>query len=148
VRFIEFMPLDATNEWSMEQVVPAREILDRVDAVFPLVRGTAPGRERHHVEPADVMAYADGEGDVGVIASVTEPFCGDCDRVRITAEGRFRSCLFALEEADLRPVLRGGGTDDDVAAVIEGAVATKWAGHRIGHVEFVRPPRSMSQIGG
>ena len=85
---------------------------------------------------------------MGVIASVTEPFCGDCDRVRITADGKFRSCLFALDESDLRAVLRDGGTDDDVAAVVEAAVGAKWAGHRIGQVEFVRPSRSMSQIGG
>jgi cyclic pyranopterin phosphate synthase len=145
VRFIEFMPLDAGGEWSMEQHVPAREILDRIDAVFPLERGRAGAA---HPQPAECFGYADGEGDVGVIASVTEPFCGDCDRVRITADGKFRSCLFALEESDLRRVLRDGGSDDDVAAVIEGAVGTKWAGHRIGRVEFVRPARSMSQIGG
>jgi cyclic pyranopterin phosphate synthase len=156
VRFIEFMPLDATNEWSMEQVVPAREILDRIHAVFPLeaaarrVDGDTAGKgsRAHHPEPAELFGYADDDGDVGVIASVTEPFCGDCDRVRITAEGKFRTCLFALGELDLRAVLRDGGTDDDLAAAIEVAVGTKWAGHRIGHVEFVRPARSMSQIGG
>lgn len=145
VRFIEFMPLDATNEWTMEQVVPAREILAAIDNVFPLVRHSA---GTPHPEPAEVFRYADDGGDIGVIASVTEPFCGDCDRVRITAEGKFRSCLFALDEFDMRPVLRGGGTDDDVAAVIEAAVGTKWAGHRIGNVDFIRPRRSMSQIGG
>jgi cyclic pyranopterin phosphate synthase len=145
VRFIEFMPLDATNEWSMDQVVPAREIIAAIDNVFPLER--RPGRAAHP-EPAEVFRYADGIGDVGVIASVTEPFCGDCDRVRITAEGKFRSCLFALDEHDLRAVLRDGGSDDDLAVVIEAAVGAKWAGHRIGQVEFIRPPRSMSQIGG
>jgi cyclic pyranopterin phosphate synthase len=145
VRFIEFMPLDATNEWSMDQVVPAREIIAAIDNVFPLER--RPGRAAHP-EPAEVFRYADGVGDVGVIASVTEPFCGDCDRVRITAEGKFRSCLFALDEHDLRAVLRDGGSDDDLAVVIEAAVGAKWAGHRIGQVEFIRPPRSMSQIGG
>ena len=101
-----------------------------------------------HVEPAARVRYRDGRGDVGVIASVTEPFCGDCDRVRITAEGKFRTCLFALDETDLRATLRDGGTDDDLAAAIEAAVGTKWAGHRIGQVTFVRPSRSMSQIGG
>ena len=146
VRFIEFMPLDAGGGWTMDQVVPAREILDRIDAVFPLERGHASGAA--HPEPAECFGYADGDGDIGVIASVTEPFCGDCDRVRITADGKFRSCLFALEESDLRAVLRDGGSDDDVARVIEGAVGTKWAGHRIGQVEFIRPARSMSQIGG
>jgi cyclic pyranopterin phosphate synthase len=145
VRFIEFMPLDAEGEWSMDRVVPAREILDRIDAVFPLQRAEA---GEHHVEPAERFGYADGVGDVGVIASVTEPFCGDCDRVRITAEGKFRTCLFALDETDLRPILRGGGSDDELADALEAAVGTKWAGHRIGQVNFVRPSRSMSQIGG
>jgi cyclic pyranopterin phosphate synthase len=150
VRFIEFMPLDAQGEWSDEQVVPAKEILDRIDATFPL-------RERHHeqhVEPAQRYAFADGIGDVGVISSVTEPFCESCDRVRVTAEGKFRTCLFALEEFDLRAVLRAGDglaatdLDDRLAAAIEAAVGTKWAGHHIGGVDFVRPDRSMSQIGG
>jgi cyclic pyranopterin phosphate synthase len=144
MRFIEFMPLDANGDWTMDQVVPAREILDRIDAVFPLERV----REARHPEPAERFAYADGVGDVGVIASVTEPFCGDCDRVRITAEGKLRTCLFGLDETDLRAVLRNGGSDDDLAAAIEGAVAQKWAGHSIGQVEFIRPARSMSQIGG
>jgi cyclic pyranopterin phosphate synthase len=146
VRFIEFMPLDAVGDWTMDQVVPSLEILERIDAVFPLEGGTRHSAE--HVEPAVRIRYRDGIGDVGVIASVTEPFCDDCDRVRVTAEGKFRTCLFALEETDLRAVLRDGGTDDDVASAIEAAVGTKWAGHRIGQVSFVRPARSMSQIGG
>jgi cyclic pyranopterin phosphate synthase len=100
------------------------------------------------VPPAQRFRYRDGIGDVGVIASVTAPFCEACDRVRVTSDGKFRTCLFALDEHDLRAVLRGGGTDDDLAAVIEAAVGAKWAGHRIGRVDFVRPPRSMSQIGG
>ena len=145
IRFIEFMPLDAPGEWERGQVVPAMEILERIDAVFPL---EAVGAHPEHIEPAARHRYRDGIGDVGVIASVTEPFCASCDRVRITAEGRFRTCLFALEETDLRAVLRGGGSDDDLAAAIEAAVGTKWAGHHIGAVDFVRPTRSMSQIGG
>jgi cyclic pyranopterin phosphate synthase len=128
--------------------VPADEILDRIDAVFPLVRTET----AHGAEPADTYRYADGVGDIGVIASVTKPFCGNCDRVRLTAEGRFRTCLFALDEHDLRTILRSGlppaELDDALAAAIESAVGTKWAGHSIGRVEFVRPPRSMSQIGG
>ena len=83
-----------------------------------------------------------------VIASVTRPFCGDCDRVRLTAEGQFRNCLFATKETDLRSLLRGGASDDDLADAIATDVAGKWAGHSIGRVEFVRPKRSMSQIGG
>jgi GTP 3',8-cyclase len=150
VRFIEFMPLDAAGEWTADQVVPAQEILDRIDAVFP-VEPLAPGAGAH-VEPAALHRYRDGRGDVGVIASVTEPFCDDCDRVRITAEGKFRTCLFALDEFDLRAIVRSGRSaaevDDALAAEIERAVGTKWAGHRIGRVNFVRPSRSMSQIGG
>ena len=147
VRFIEFMPLDAPGDWTMDQVVPSQEILDRIDAVYPL-EDTRAGHAGAHVEPAARVRYRDGRGDVGVIASVTEPFCESCDRVRITAEGKFRTCLFALDETDLRATLRNGGTDDDLAAAIEAAVGTKWAGHRIGQVAFVRPARSMSQIGG
>jgi cyclic pyranopterin phosphate synthase len=98
--------------------------------------------------------FRDGVGDIGVISSVSEPFCDNCDRVRVTAEGAFRTCLFALDETDLRVVLRAGrgldepDLDDRLALAIEGAVATKWAGHRIGQVDFKRPGRSMSQIGG
>jgi cyclic pyranopterin phosphate synthase len=150
VRFIEFMPLDATGDWSGDQVVSAREILDRIDAVFPLESATPD--DDGHVQPAALYRYRDGRGDVGVIASVTEPFCDQCDRVRVTAEGKFRTCLFALDEFDLREVLRSGRPDAEIdgalAAEIERAVGTKWAGHRIGQVNFVRPARSMSQIGG
>ena len=146
VRFIEFMPLDAGGDWTIDAVVPAREILDRVDAVFPLDAERVAGIGQ--VQPAELYRYADGRGDVGVIPSVTEPFCESCDRVRVTAEGKFRTCLFALDEFDLRAIVRGGGSDDDLATEIERAVGTKWAGHRIGQVNFVRPERSMSQIGG
>jgi GTP 3',8-cyclase len=145
VRFIEFMPLDAQGEWSHDKVVPAAEIIERINDVFPLEVA-----HHAHVEPAERFAFTDGIGDVGVIASVTEPFCDNCDRVRLTAEGQFRTCLFALDETDLRAVLRSGGddVDDQLAAAIEAAVGKKWAGHRIGQVDFVRPDRSMSQIGG
>ena len=146
VRFIEFMPLDADGQWSLDKVVPTHEILERIDAVFPLEGGTRHPAE--HVEPAVRIRFRDGVGDVGVIASVTEPFCASCDRVRVTAEGKFRTCLFALDETDLRAVMRDGGTDVELADAIEAAVGTKWAGHHIGAVDFVRPARSMSQIGG
>jgi cyclic pyranopterin phosphate synthase len=142
VRFIEFMPLDAQGEWSPERVVPAADVVEAVDAVFPLepvARGSA---------PAERYRYRDGQGEIGVIGTVTRSFCGDCDRVRLTADGQFRACLFAVRERDLRPVLRGGGTDDDLAREIEAEVGTKWAGHAIGQAVFVRPTRSMSQIGG
>jgi len=144
VRFIEFMPLDGDQGWRREQVVPAERIVDAIDAVFPLEPVTEPGSS----EPAERFRFRDGGGEVGVIASVTRPFCGNCDRVRLTADGQLRNCLFATDESDLRAVLRNGGSDDDLAAVIEASVGAKWAGHSIEQVQFVRPARSMSQIGG
>jgi GTP 3',8-cyclase len=146
LRFIEFMPLDAEGSWTREQVVSQQEIVDAISAVFPLRPRLRAGAG--HDEPAELFDFEDGRGAIGVIPSVTNPFCGNCDRVRVTAEGQFRTCLFALEEFDLRAVLRSGGSDDDLAAEIQRAVGTKWAGHRIGQVNFVRPRRSMSQIGG
>jgi GTP 3',8-cyclase len=143
VRFLEFMPLDADGAWTGQAVVPAEQIVATISAAYPLepvaVRGS---------QPAERFRYLDGGGEVGVIASVTRSFCGSCDRVRLTAEGMFRNCLYALRETDLRAVLRGDGTDDDLAAAIEADVGAKWAGHSIGQVHFVRPARTMSQIGG
>jgi cyclic pyranopterin phosphate synthase len=141
-RFIEFMPLDADGTWHAEQVVPSDEVVAAVDAVFPLEPVV------HGPEPAARYRYRDGGGELGVIASVTRPFCESCDRIRMTAEGQFRSCLFAVEERDLRAILRGGGDDDELAEAIRAEVAGKWAGHSIGRVQFVRPDRSMSRIGG
>ncbi len=143
VRFIEFMPLDAPDEWSANRVVPGAEIVAAIDAVFPLEPVGGRGSE-----PAERYRYRDGRGEVGVIASVSEPFCGACDRVRLTAEGQLRNCLFAVDETDLRAILRGGGTDDDLASAIAANVGRKWAGHSINQVTFIRPKRSMSQIGG
>jgi len=142
IRFIEFMPLDAEDRWQAGSVVPSREVLETIAGRFPIEAVT------HGPEPASRFRYTDGAGEVGVIASVTEPFCASCDRVRVTADGQFRTCLFALEETDLRAIVRGGGSDDDLEAAIRAAVGAKWAGHQIGNVTFVRPPRSMSQIGG
>jgi cyclic pyranopterin phosphate synthase len=143
IRFIEFMPLDADVGWAPANVVPAAEVVAAIDAVYPLDavegRGSA---------PAERFRYRDGGGEIGVIGSVTQSFCGACDRVRLTAEGMFRNCLFAVRETDLRSVLRGGGSDDDLAAAVVADVGNKWAGHSIGQVTFVRPDRSMSQIGG
>ena len=142
VRFIEFMPLDADGAWRGDLVVPQAEILRRLAAEWPLepvARGSA---------PAERYRYLDGKGEVGVIPSVTEPFCDRCDRLRLTADGQLRSCLFSIEDHDLRGVLRSGGTDDELSAVIETCVGAKWAGHAINQVHFVRPRRSMSQIGG
>lgn len=143
VRFIEFMPLDATNEWERQKVVTQDEIVAAIGEVYPLEQIPARG-----AAPADRWRYLDGRGTVGVIPSVSQPFCGDCDRVRITSDGQFRTCLFATNEFDLRAIMRNGGTDDEMAQVIIDAVATKWAGHQINQVNFIRPNRSMSQIGG
>ena len=142
VRFIEFMPLEAGDVWNEGLVVPAQEIVETINRVLPLepvVRGN---------EPAERWRYSDGNGEVGVIASVTKPFCGNCDRVRLTAEGQFRTCLFAVDEFDMRALLRSEVGDDVVAKAISDAVGTKWAGHAIGQVNFIRPNRTMSQIGG
>jgi GTP 3',8-cyclase len=114
-----------------------------IDAVYPLV----PAGERGN-QPAERFMYRDGGGEVGVIGSVTRSFCSTCDRVRLTAEGAFRNCLFAVEETDLRAILRSGGSDDDLAAAMASDVGRKWAGHSIGQVHFIQPKRTMSQIGG
>ena len=146
IRFIEWMPLDAQGAWNNETVVTYDEVLRVLQSEFELeplaVRGS---------QPAERFRYLDGGGngsEIGVIASVTRSFCGDCDRVRLTAEGEFRNCLFAVRETDLRELLRGGASDDEVAEAIKADVAQKWAGHSIGQVTFIKPPRSMSQIGG
>ncbi len=142
VRFIEWMPLDGGHTWGADRVVPSAEVLAAIGAVWPLEalpRGSA---------PAARWRYADGAGEVGVVGSVTEPFCSSCDRIRLSAEGMLRACLFAHREADLRAVLRAGGGDDAVADALRAEVGTKWAGHAIGNVSFLQPDRAMSQIGG
>jgi cyclic pyranopterin phosphate synthase len=143
VRFIEFMPLDAQGDWTNDQVVTQAEIVAAIDAVHPLE--PIPGRGS---DPAERFRYLDGRGEVGVIGSVTHSFCSSCDRVRLTAEGQLRNCLFSLDEYDLRTPMRGGADDDALAAIVEAAVADKWAGHSINQVHFIRPKRGMSQIGG
>ena len=142
VRFIEFMPLDADDRWDNDTVVTCDEIVERIGTAYPLdpvVRSSA---------PATRYRYRDGAGEIGVVASVTQSFCSTCDRVRLTADGQFRNCLFAVEEHDLRGPLRRGASDDELATIIEAAVGAKWAGHAINQVHFIRPKRSMSQIGG
>lgn len=144
VRFIEYMPLDADQAWERSKVVPSHEILQRISAAFPLVPadGLAP-------QPATVFRFGDGApGKVGFISSVTEPFCDTCNRIRITADGQLRVCLFAMEETDLRGPLRSGAFDDDLEGLVRTAVWNKWSGHRINHADFARPARSMSMIGG
>lgn len=143
VRFIEFMPLDASNEWERNKVVSQDEIVATIAAEFPMELMPARG-----AAPADCWRFLDGKGTVGVIPSVTHPFCGDCDRVRLTSDGQFRTCLFATDESDIRSLLRNGGTDAEIAELIQVAVGAKWAGHQINQVNFIRPNRSMSQIGG
>jgi cyclic pyranopterin phosphate synthase len=142
IRFIEFMPLDAEGTWTLEKVVGEDEILAAIDAVYPLEP------IGHGPEPAARWRYLDGGGEIGVIASVTKPFCGNCDRVRLTAEGAFQTCLFALDDFDFRGPMRAGASDAELTELAARAVGLKWAGHRIGNVDFVRPRRSMSQIGG
>jgi GTP 3',8-cyclase len=143
VRFIEYMPLDAEQAWERSKVVPSAGLRSRIESAFPLVPadGTA--------EPAAMFRFADGgPGGVGFISSVTEPFCDTCDRIRVTSDGQLRSCLFSLEETDLRGPMRAGATDPELAELVRSTVARKWAGHRINHPDFVRPGRSMSMIGG
>ncbi len=143
VRFIEYMPLDAQHAWERQKVVPARNVLDRIGEVFPLVA------DGEGAEPATTYGFADGSpGRIGVIPSVTEPFCESCNRMRVTAEGQFRNCLFALEETDLRGPMRAGASDDELEALLRDAMWRKWSGHRIDHPDFVQPARSMSMIGG
>jgi cyclic pyranopterin phosphate synthase len=143
VRFIEYMPLDEDRAWSRDKVVPARAVLDAIAAVLPLEP------IGHGPEPATMFRFADGApGAVGVIPSVTEPFCGSCNRLRVTTDGALRTCLFALNETDLRGPMRDGATDDELAAIIARAVRGKWAGHKINDADFERPARSMSLIGG
>jgi len=142
VRFIEWMPLDGGDAWSNEQVVTQAELVERIATVFP-VESVQRGSE-----PAERFRYVDGAGEVGVIPSVTRPFCEQCDRIRLTADGQLRSCLFSLEDHDLRTILRSGGTDADLSDAVEACVGAKWAGHAINQVHFVKPRRSMSQIGG
>ena len=143
VRFIEFMPLDASGHWLHDKVVGQDEIVAVLSAEFPLEPVPARG-----AAPADTWRYRDGAGIVGVIPTVTKPFCGDCDRVRLTADGKFRTCLFATDEFDLMSLLRNGATDQQLADEIVRAVGLKWSGHQIGQVTFVKPKRTMSQIGG
>ncbi len=143
VRFIEFMPLDATGHWVTDKVVTQDQIVSAIQAEFPLEQVPARG-----AAPADRWRYLDGKGMVGVIPTISKPFCGDCDRVRLTADGQFRTCLFATNEFDFRALMRAGASDDELTVEIQRAVGTKWAGHQINQVNFVRPNRSMSQIGG
>jgi len=144
LRFIEEMPLDADHEWARANMVPAQRLLDVLGKRFAL---TEHGRE-DPTAPAERWLVDGGPATVGIIASVTRSFCSSCDRTRLTAEGTVRSCLFSDRETDLRAALRGGATDEELAAVWRGAMWNKWAGHGIDAADFVPPQRSMGAIGG
>ena len=143
VRFIEFMPLDADHAWTPDDVLTGEEIRAAIHAVFPLEP-----EPRKPSATARTYRFADGRGRIGFINPVSEPFCADCNRIRVTAEGQLRTCLFSLRETDLRSVLRGGGDDDELEAVLRDAVWRKELKHHIGDPGFVQPARTMSAIGG
>lgn len=144
LRFIEWMPLDFGREWDRGKLVTAAEILEQVGGAFPLE--LEPGADP--TAPATVYRYRDGGGRVGVVASVTRPFCGRCDRIRLTADGQVRTCLFALSEYDLRGLMRSGAGDDDLERRLREAVLRKQPGHLIDRPGFEQPARGMSAIGG
>jgi GTP 3',8-cyclase len=143
VRFIEFMPLDADRSWTRDKVLPNADIVAMIDAVYPL---EPVGRERHGT--ARRYRFADGNGEMGFISPVTEPFCGDCNRIRLTAEGQMRTCLFSMTETDLRGPLRDGATDAELEEIVREAVWRKELKHHVNDPGFVQPARTMSRIGG
>lgn len=145
LRFIEFMPLDANNAWEREKVLFAQEITDKLAAdIMPLV----PCEQQDPRTPATEFVFEDGVGRVGFIASVSQPFCLSCNRFRLTADGKLRNCLFSLEETDIKALLRGTGTDQDIARAVRECIAAKKEGHEINTSRFIRPDRSMYSIGG
>jgi len=145
VRYIEFMPLDAQNLWDRRKVLSADEIIEILSReIAPL----HPIPDPDPRAPATEYEYADGGGTVGFIASVTRPFCLNCNRIRLTADGKLRYCLFALEEDDVKALMRSGAPDEQIAALIRRNIAGKWEGHEINSARFVAPPRPMYSIGG
>lgn len=145
IRFIEFMPIGSDDGWSMDQVVPSKEIIENMEK--HVGRKLVP-IEYHGAQPADRYRFEDGLGEIGFISSVSEPFCDHCNRIRITSDGRLRTCLFSLTETDLKSMVRGGAADDEIRAQVVKAVWNKEEGHLINRPGFVRPERTMSQIGG
>ncbi|MGB7653542.1 MAG: GTP 3',8-cyclase MoaA, partial [Acidimicrobiales bacterium] len=143
VRFIEFMPLDAQGKWDKDQLVPGREIYERIAATWPL-----DAINLSSSAPAERFRFTDGRGEIGLISSVSEPFCGTCNRLRVTADGAIRNCLFSDDELSVRDLMRGGGVDHDVALMLRRSVWAKFPGHAINEPDFLRPARSMSMIGG
>lgn len=145
LRFIEYMPLDVAHQWERDKVLFAAEILERLErGIGPL----HPAPDQDPRAPAVDYDYADGLGRVGLIASISRPFCMSCNRIRLTADGKLRNCLFALEEADIRALLRGGADDVAIARVLRESVAGKWEGHEINTSRFIKPERLMHSIGG
>jgi cyclic pyranopterin phosphate synthase len=145
MRFIEFMPLDAEEQWQHDQVLSGEEIRRQIEAAIgPLEPAPRPDPS----QPASDFQYADGGGTVGFINPVSQPFCADCNRLRLTAEGQIRNCLFSTVEWDARAVLRGGGSDDELAQLVRDCVWAKKPGHGIDSSDFIRPQRAMYQIGG
>lgn len=145
LRFIEQMPLDAQHQWDRSQMITGEEILDRLRPAFEL---TELPDEARGSAPAELFLVDGGPATVGVIASVTMPFCGTCDRVRLTADGQIRNCLFATGETDLRTPLREGASDDELAQRLRESIGAKLPGHAINDPTFLQPPRPMSRIGG
>jgi cyclic pyranopterin phosphate synthase len=144
MRFIEFMPLDGDRHWTRSAVVPAAEVYRRIHARWPLEE-----LPHHHSETARKYRFADGTpGEIGLIAPVTQPFCGHCSRIRLTADGKIRTCLFSKDDHDLRSLLRAGASDQDLATYITSVVMEKEEGHRINKIDFRQPSRSMVFIGG
>jgi GTP 3',8-cyclase len=143
VRFIEFMPLDADRAWTRDQVLTGEEIRAAIHAVYPLE-----AEPREPSATARVYRFADGAGRIGFINPVSEPFCGDCDRIRLTADGKLRTCLFSLNETDLREPLRSGATDAELEQVVRDAVWRKELKHHVNEPGFIQPARTMSAIGG
>jgi cyclic pyranopterin phosphate synthase len=145
VRYIEFMPLDAQNLWDRGKVLLADEIIDTLSReIAPLTPVPDPDPRA----PASEYDFADGIGRVGFIASVSRPFCLNCNRIRLTADGKLRYCLFAIEEDDVKSLMRSGASDEEIAALIRRNLAGKWEGHEINSAKFVPPPRPMYSIGG
>jgi len=143
VRFIEFMPLDADHAWTPESVLSGEEIRAAIEEVWPLQE-----LPREPSATARVFRFADGAGEIGFVNPVSEPFCSDCNRIRLTADGRLRTCLFSLHETDLRAPLRAGASDDDLEQLVRDAVWRKELKHRVGEPGFRQPARTMSAIGG
>jgi GTP 3',8-cyclase len=144
MRFIEFMPLDADRHWTRASVVPAAEVYERIHARWPLQQ-----IPHDQSETARKYKFADGApGEIGLIAPVTQPFCGHCSRIRLTADGKLRTCLFSKDDHDLRMLLREGAGDEDVVTYIRSIVMEKEAGHRINSPDFIPPNRTMVFIGG